>query len=289
MVDARGEAMTVANFPNRSEWKPGLYPGLDRPEYESIPAINVSTLEHFEKSAAHAREAMLHPRKPTDAMDFGTALHCAVLEPARFSKLYAAAPKVDRRTKAGKETWAAFEAEHAESICLDSDDFICIQRMRESVWSHGVAKQMLGGLGHNEVGVVSEDPEFGLLRKSLLDRISNFDGWTWIIDVKSTQDASPRGFARACRNLHYGAKAAFYIDNCNAVAPRERRFAWIAIEKEAPYAVAVYEADDTALSAGRSKWQRWMYRYAEAVRTNSWPGYELNVHPLGSDETEWHS
>lgn len=269
--------------------KPGLYSNLTRSTYESLRAINVSTLEKFELSAAHAREAMTHPKAPTSAMDFGTAAHCAVLEPLRFARDYIAAPKVDRRTKVGKEAWSEFEAAHADKIAVAADEFIAIQRIREAAWSHPVAKQLLVSKGLNEVGAVWEDEETGILCKGLIDRIGTFDGWTWILDVKTCVDASQRGFARACRNLHYGAKAAFYFDGCNAVAQRERRFCWIAIEKEPPYAIAIYEADDSALNAGRNKYRRWLRLYQEAIETNTWPGYEPVIQPLGSEQTEWYA
>ncbi|HXG58144.1 MAG TPA: PD-(D/E)XK nuclease-like domain-containing protein [Thermoanaerobaculia bacterium] len=280
--------MTVAEV-ERVQYRPGLYPNLSRAEYEAIPAINASVLEHFERSAAHAREAMLHPPKPTDAMEFGTALHVAVLEPARFSREYVAAPKCDRRTKVGKETWAAFEAEHRGAQLMDAEDFIAICRMRDAVWSHPVAKELLRGPGHNEVAVVWENEETGLLCKALLDRIGSFDGWTWIPDLKSTGDASPREFSYSIKRYHYGAKAAYYLDGCNTVAPRPRRFCWIAIEKEPPYAVALYEPTDDAINAGRSKYMRWLRLYEEAQRTNHWPGYETSIQPLGAESTEWYA
>jgi hypothetical protein len=278
--------MTVAPFPQQ-DLRPGLYPGISRAAYEAIPAINVSTLLHFEKSAAHAREAIVHPRKPTEALEIGTAFHCAVLEPARFANDYAAAPKVDRRTKDGKATWAKFEEENPDRELLDADDFVMVSRMRDSVWAHPIAKQMLSGIGHNEVAVVFQDEETGLLCKGLMDRISVFDGWTWIIDPKSTIDASRRGFSREIKKHHYAAKAAFYADGCNVVSPRHRRFAWIAVEKTPPYAVAVFEPDDEAISAGRSQYRRWLRDYEEAKRTNVWPGYPADVQGLGREDCSW--
>lgn len=267
--------------------RPGLYPGLSRAAYEAINAVNVSTLEHFERSAAHAREAIIHPPAPTTAMDFGTAFHCAILEPFRFSREYVAAPKVDRRTTDGKRAWAEFEAEHEGACLLDAEDFIAISRMRDSVWNHPIAKELLGGSGHNEVGIVFENGETGLLCKGLLDRISTFDRWTWIVDAKSTLDASRREFSRAIRKLHYAARAAFYLDGCNNVAPRQRRFAWIAVEKKAPYAVALYEPDDEAIAAGRLRYMRWLRLYEEARRTGNWPGYPPDINALGKEDCEW--
>lgn len=278
----------MSAIPNE-QIRTGLYPGLTRVEYERIPAINVSTLEHFERSAAHAREAMIHPKAPSAAMDLGTALHVAVLEPARFAKEYVAAPKCDRRTKDGKQAWAEFESEHPAANVMDASDFIDVLKMRESLYRHPIAAAMLRSFGHNEVGVVWQNEETGLQCKGLIDRISPFDGWTWVIDLKKVRDASRHGFSKATKTYHYGAKAAYYLDGCNFVSPRERRFAWIAIEDYPPYAVAVYEPDDTAIAVGRSKYMRWLRLYQEAIETNTWPGYDAQIEALGSENTEWRS
>lgn len=282
--------MTVVQLPHNAIT--GLYPGIARSRYEQIAAINVSVLEHFERSAMHAREYMLHPPEPTPSMIFGTAAHCAILEPKRFEVEYAQAPKVngekiDRRTKIGRDTWEKFEAAHPGVEILKDDDWIAIQKMREAIYAHPIAKKMLSGIGHNEVAAVWQNKEVDLLCKALIDRISTYDEWTWLIDYKTCDDASRRGFSRACKSLHYGAKAAYYIDGCNEVAPRPRRFAWIAQEKEPPYAVAVYEADDSAIAAGRSKAMRWLREYRRALDTGEWNGYEPNLEPLTDRDTDW--
>ena len=265
----------------------GLYPNLSRAEYEAIDAINISALEHIARSPLHFRENLLHPKAPTEAMEIGTAAHCAILEPPRFASSYAKAPKVDRRTTVGKQTWAAFEeANHGKEMLVE-DDFTNVERMRDAALAHPTAKSLLGGRGHNEVGLVWRNEETGLLCKGLLDRVSEHLGWTWIVDLKKTQDASPHAFQRSIKKYHYGAKAAWYLDGANAVAPRERRFAWIAIEEEAPYGIAIYEPVGDALAAGRSLYMRWLRRYAECRETDTWPGYDPEITQLSADETEW--
>jgi hypothetical protein len=282
----------------RSRPSPGLYPGLSRSAYEAIDAINVSSLAHFARTAAHARQFMLHPPAPSDAMNFGTAFHMSLLEQQRFLREYVVPPKCDRRTKEGKLAWAQFEAEHPGMAQeLDAGDFNTIQRMREAAWSHPTASQLLGGAGHNEVAVVfnitferlGDDGEATVLCKSLIDRIGSLAGWTYVIDVKSTVDAGFFGFAREIKKYDYGAKAAFYLDGCNLVSPRPRKFAWIACEKTPPNEIAIYEADDSAIAAGRSKYMRWLRLYEEAVRLNAWPGYPREVQSMSSEETEWRS
>ncbi len=264
----------------------GIHPGINRLDYFAIDAINISTLVNFERSAAHAREQMLHPRKPTEAMDFGTALHCAILEPERFKRDFAVAPKVDRRRKADKEIWVMFEATHTREEILEDGDMRAITRMAASVWARPISSAILSS-GHSEVAVVWRDEETGLMCKGLIDHIGQFDGWTWIVDLKSTLDATPRGFSRAVKSMHYGAKAAWYFDGCNTVAPRERRFAWIACENMPPYPAAEYEATPEALEAGRSKYKRWLRLYADAKASGVWDAYPLELQQFTEQETEF--
>lgn len=257
-----------------------LHPGLSRAAYEAIDAANVSMLKHFARTAAHAREAMLHPPEPSAAMELGSHIHVAVLEPARFDSEFVLAPKCDRRTKEGKATWAAFEAENHGKTLLAADDYELVRAIRNAAWEHPTAAALLKGPGHCEVGAVWQHERTGLWCKGLIDRVGQHDGWTWIVDLKTCRDASPRGFARDVANLHYHAQAAYYVNGCNAIAPRPRRFAWIAVEKDAPHAVAVYEPDDPALLAGEARYEKWLDAYAEARESGVWPGYGTDVQSL---------
>jgi hypothetical protein len=269
---------------------PDIYPGLSRAEYEAIDAVNVSSLVPFERSAAHAREQMVHPKAPTDAMNFGTAFHMAVLEPERFESSYVVPIKVDRRTNVGKAAWAAFEAEHGAKACLDAEDFRSIIVMRDAIWLHPVASALLRG-GLAEACIVFVEPETGLLCKALIDHIGEFDGWTWVADLKSCADASRYAFSRTTKTLQYAPRAAFYVDGCNIVAPRERRFVWLAVEKPAPLStfapIAFYECDVDALAAGRARYMRWLRNYLEAKTTGEWPAYPPVIEALGPKETQW--
>jgi hypothetical protein len=52
-------------------------------------AVGHSSLVRIMRSPAHFQEYVTHPPEPTPAMAFGTAVHCAVLEPAAFASDYA--------------------------------------------------------------------------------------------------------------------------------------------------------------------------------------------------------
>ena len=74
-----------------------------KPDYNSVDAVNKSTLWEMRKSPLHYWHLMHDtPREDTAAMKFGRAAHAAILTPAAYKKDFAIMPNIDRRTKAGK-------------------------------------------------------------------------------------------------------------------------------------------------------------------------------------------
>jgi hypothetical protein len=120
--------------------KPGIYVSreLSNEEYHAdTSAISKSGLDLVHRSPAHYYAAKLDPDRPaekkdTPALRFGRAFHTLVLEPDLFFQEYAVLPeKVDRRTKAGKEAWAEFEAELGGREALTAEDG---QRLGAMAW-----------------------------------------------------------------------------------------------------------------------------------------------------------
>ena len=63
-----------------------------------------------------------------------------------------------------------------------------------------------------------------------------------IIDIKTTRDASPRGFARQCAQLDYPLQAIMQCEGMVKAGGMKQvdRYYWLAIEKEAPYNYGMY-------------------------------------------------
>lgn len=257
--------------------EPGLYPGLSFTDYWQIQAVNHSTLEGFRRTPAHARELMLHPKESTQALALGHAFHLFVLEPSRFGEEYAVVPKVDRRTKEGKAAWAAFEAEHDRKLLLSEEEFQTYNLMRESVLAHKTAAELLTKAVARELTIVWRDEATGLLCKARLDLVAPFDGWSLIADLKTTRDASERSFGKDLANFGYARQGAWYREGLSAIRQAQRRVAFICVEKESPYCVAVHELDERALEQGERENRAFLDTYARCKETGEWPGYDQGM------------
>jgi len=242
---------------------------LSNEEYHADPAVSASHLHQVARSGQHywARYVTKVPELPksTAAMTMGSLVHCAVLEPDQLMKRYGIAP--DRRTKAGKEAAAEMQANGIEPV--SESDLQQAQRMASAVRRHPYAAELLSA-GKAEASIWWDDPETGLRCKCRPDWIN--DGIC--VDLKTTTDASPKGFARSVASFRYHVQDAHYLA-CGLFD----RFIFIAVEKEPPYAVACYQLDADALTEGQRLRDRDLQRIANCRAMAAWPGYgdELQI------------
>lgn len=251
---------------------PGLYESVAYDEYAAWPATRSSELKPFSKTAEHAHYALTHP-KESDALRLGQATHVAVLEPPRFKEQYAVAPRIDRRTKAGKEAWEAFQQDNERRIILTADEYEQAAAMQKAAWRHPLGSTLLAAEGLREVSLLWEDKDTKKPCKARLDLLCNWNGIATIVDIKTTRDASPRSFARDAVNYGYHVSAAWYIDGAHTLLPIARRYVILAIESAPPHVCAVYWMEEEFLDAGRKTGRDWYRRKLLAEETGHWPGY----------------
>ena len=205
---------------------------------------------------------------------FGSAFHCAALEPARFASEYVVAPKCDKRTKAGKEEYTAFEAQNGGKEFLDPDDMTAILAMSENIKAHPIASGLLRE-GISEVSMFWDHPEYGCPCKARIDWLPAVNA---IVDLKTTKDACPAEFARDVAKYQYDAGAAWYIDGYLAITGKPFiHYMWLAVENTPPYAVAVYLATPEIIQNGRRKCSAMAAVYTKCRNSGSWPGYRESV------------
>lgn len=254
---------------------PGLHLGIPCEAYHAGPGVSKSALDRMAQSPAHYKEHVQHGREETPAMKLGNVIHCAVLQPELFDATYAVAPDVDRRTKAGKEAYAAFMAENVGKIFISQDDRDMAERMRDAVWSHPAAKNLMTIKGQVEASCWAKDEPTGLLRKCRPDKLLREFGV--VVDLKTTEDASPGKFAKSCADYRYHVQAAYYLDTLALAGIEVDAFILVAVEKKPPYAVGVFQLEPEDVDLGRRAYRRDLDRLKACMEADHWPAYTEQI------------
>lgn len=234
--------------------------------------VSKSWLDKIAKCPAYLKHYLDNGgSEPTPAMAFGSLLHTMILEPELLHSEYfhdGSLSCIDKRTKAGKEQYAAFlEACEGRKI-VSISDWKKAEAMRDSVMSHRIASRLLTG-GKAEQTVFFNDD--GCKCKARADYLRE----NCIVDLKTTVDASPAGFAKSIANYRYNVQQAHYCKGFNL-----NRFVFVAVEKTPPYLVGVYVIDEVAENAGINLRKRDIEIYQDCLENNFWPGYSNTVEEI---------
>lgn len=240
----------------------------DFADYKQIDAVNASSLKVlWQKSPKHYLYSLDHPRAETDGMRFGTAVHCAVLEPDKFAAQYVVKPlDMSFVTKEGK-AWRQ-EQYDAGMLILSNDDYEAIQGIVASIMAHPVARRMMTG-GTVEQTLNWTDPETGIRCKGRTDIILD-DGT--LCDLKTCRDIREKQFTRQILDLGYHLSMAFYIDGLTTMNRTPPRTCFVCVETSAPYDVAVYEFNADWLELGRDEYRPALQTLAQCRLTGVYPG-----------------
>ena len=120
--------------------EPGVYDNIPADDYHGGDGINVSTLKMLAEEGGPARVRWGSP-KESKALQFGSLIHVAVLEPQNLARAYhpVALDRFDSRSKGYHEA----EIQAAGREIVRASDYEAAQRIRDAVMSHPVARDML--------------------------------------------------------------------------------------------------------------------------------------------------
>lgn len=270
----------------------GIVSEMTRDEYESVDALNQSTVKiAYDRSLLHARWELLHPSASSDAEVEGQALHTLILEPELFEKRFAPMPvnengdRMNRRHKVGEVAWAEYDREHGTKHPIKPARIAEMRAIREAVMAHPLARKLIEGSVFKEVCAFWEHPDYGFRCKGQIDLISDLDGWTVVCDLKSALDASPNGFRRAVANYGYMVQAHWYLEGLKTIADADRRFLFVAFEKDPPFAVCVHELAADLMLEAKFRCDTIAQRWARALETGKFPGYGAGIQIV--DAPKW--
>jgi len=256
---------------------------MDNTDYHAHPAVSKSHLDLIARSPLHYWARFVDPNRitpePSAAMRLGTALHTHVLELSRWDQEIAVAPVCDRRTKAGKDAFASFEASAAGKTVITADDAEVVMAMGRSVMRHPGAAMLLGLAGKAETTHMWTDATYGVECKCRPDWLT--DDASIIVDLKTTRDASPRGFKRSIADYRYHVQAGWYMHGVEqATGKRPDQFIFICVESTAPYACAVYAADAEMIERGYEQAMKDLGKLAVCKAADSWPSYSDQIEQI---------
>lgn len=235
--------------------------------YHAHPNISSSDVKAVAtRSLAHWK---YRTYKSSSAFALGSAVHALVLEPHK--NLVVRGPE-DRRGAKWKD--ASLAADLDGKILLTESDFDLSRQIADAVRAHPVVRGWLAEPWFvAEASFFADDSETGVNIKC------RPDGWIpnggIVFDVKTTRDASPEGFPREMRNYGYDLQAAFYLRTLREAGFQAKKFIFVAVEKEPPYAVGLHVMTDRYLEHANMRVTRTLEKINAAIAANDyttgWP------------------
>lgn len=257
---------------------------MENADYHRHPAVSKSHLDQVARSPLHYWARYVDPNRveqePTAAMTIGSALHTHVLELDTWDNRYVTMPEgIDRRTKQGKAEWEAFSVASSGRTVLSKTDAELVMKMGHAIYAHPAAAMLLGLPGKAETTWMWTDEASGLQCKCRPDWLTDDHGL--IVDLKTTEDASPTGFRKSIGNFRYHVQAAWYLNGVEAATgTRPEQFIFVCVEKKPPHAVAVYAADAEMIAAGAKQARLDLDTLAVCKAADAWPGYSDQIETI---------
>ncbi len=240
-------------------------------EYSEAEGIRRSDLWKISESPEKFKYLMEHPEEPTPALIFGQAFHKLALEPETFEEEFAVMPNVDRRTTVGKAEYAEILETAEGKTVISADDYEICKAMCEALYRAPYAKRLLSG--EREKAFFWDDDLTGERCKCKTDSISDLKDKVIVTDLKSANEADTESFMRAAVKYGYDFQSAMYSEGVKANTGKEVIFVFIVVEKTAPYAVNILQADELFLKRGYDVFRELIGIYHECKQSGEWYGY----------------
>jgi len=241
------------------------YHASDAISSSDVKAVLTTSLYHWKNKSFTS----------TAAMDLGTVVHDMVLESGANS---IRGPE-NRRGKEWKELKAEADAQ-GKTLLIESEYDTADDMSAALMADPTCAKVLASKDGIREASLFAECPRTGL---KLRCRPDIYVPSTRVMgDVKTTRDASPRGFAKQTYQLRYDVQGAFYKYVAELCDWDVDYFTFQAVESTRPHAVCMHALSNEALELGKADMILALHQIAEAQQkgefTTNWPRFNM-IHP----------
>jgi PDDEXK-like domain of unknown function (DUF3799) len=233
------------------EMEPGIHFDMPRSDYDRIPALSSTVIRKWLSLGAKPEDFLYWlmnrwDEPVTEAKLVGSALDTLVLEPGKFGDRFAVVPE-GAPTRPGNRLRNARKPSPAtlEAIAY-WDKFLGKAEGKEVLTAdqHGRATMMCSALRHAE----GTEHVFTHCRKAVLlaelfgvPCKCEIDCWNekvpHIMDVKSAQSVSGKGFVKAIIDYQYVEQATWYLLMANACGVKKKIFSFVAVKNEEPWSI----------------------------------------------------
>ena len=239
---------------------------LPNEEYHTRPEISKSGLDRIAISPLFFKEGEY---TESASMSLGTLIHTVILEHHEFNCRYVVGPDADKNTK----SWKNFVNEIGPGLIpLKPCEYDKAMFIRNSVFRHPKAKELLDLAGRSEISVINELN--GIPVRCRPDRLTD-NGIC--IDLKTTRSVQTRSISKSMHDYRYHVQNAFYFDVLRAEGIDIEGFVFIFVETSPPYDVNVCMLTDDAIELGRNLYKRDIETYKQCLESDKWPGVSDTV------------
>ena len=245
----------------------------DKEKHPHISSSDVKTV--YGKSLLHW-SGQEYKESPT--LEMGKAVHSLILE---YEKQAVVRGPSDRRGNKWKE--AKQQAEQQGKILLTERDYDTASEIAENALfnSDFLRSNIMSKNFIAEASIFTTCKKTGMLIKCRPDGLlvpQDNKSKGEILDIKTTQDASPEGFQRELRKYNYDLQIAFYLHTMRCASLPCSEMYLVAIEKTPPYAVGVHVLSEIYIKHAEKRMIQTLEKMKHAESTQDfstgWP--EIN-------------
>lgn len=209
--------------------------------------ISSNGLKRVLDSKLHLQRYLLRQNDSTPQLDFGTAVHCALLEPERFRREYFALP-VAHADLLHEHDRLLIEEERGHAVHFITDfQMEAIQGICAQVERYPDIVQLLHD-GLAEQSLFWRDAETGIRCKIRPDLLVLPH---LILELKTTFDASLPVFQHTLQMQRYHLSAAMYLEGVRQLTGQTLHYVYLVASRHAPYEVQSFVPDAALLEEGQ--------------------------------------
>lgn len=235
-------------------------------DYHAAPGLSKSALDNINQSPAYYKWRLQKPLKLSEALIFGSAYHCKMLEPHIFDEQFYVTKTQPREPELDAKGRSPIAERHLETI----------EGMRTVFNADKDCQKFMTGF--KEISFFATHPDTGILVKTKLDIILA-NGI--IVDLKTCSDVSDDSLCKSMAERRYHVQGAFAMDVVRWAQEQAGTdfgiktpdtFILCSQSKFDNYEIDIQPVLPESIVVGESEYLANLNRYAECNRSGEWPG-----------------